>query len=367
MARALGLPARIAVGLVYLRGAFYYHAWPEVFVDGGRAAAACWLPVDPTLNQFPADATHVRLARGGLDRQAAILAADRPREDRRSSSVELRPGARPRARRAARRRTCARSTSPLPQRDRRRAAAGRSPRGGAHDRGRDARQALRLVPRRRRREPRRGARRDPRLPRPERRRQDHDHPHDRGPAQAHGRPRSRSTATTSRARPRRPRRSLGFIPDRPVHLREADRRRVPALPRRPLRHATARPEARATRCSELFELTRWQDELVESFSHGMKQRLVMCAAFLHRPRAVLVDEPMVGLDPRGARLIKDVFRAHEPEGRRHPDEHAHPRGRAGDVRPHQHHPAAARSSRAAPWTSSAPWPAARTSSSRRCS
>jgi ABC-2 type transport system ATP-binding protein len=40
----------------------------------------------------------------------------------------------------------------------------------------------------------------------------------------------------------------------------------------------------------------------------MKQRLVMSAAFLHRPKAVLVDEPMVGLDPRGARLIKDVFR-----------------------------------------------------------
>ena len=58
----------------------------------------------------------------------------------------------------------------------------------------------------------------------------------------------------------------------------------------------------------LFELTRWEGELVESFSHGMKQRLVMCAAFLHRPRAVLVDEPMVGLDPRGARLIKQVFR-----------------------------------------------------------
>jgi ABC-2 type transport system ATP-binding protein len=60
---------------------------------------------------------------------------------------------------------------------------------------------------------------------------------------------------------------------------------------------------------ELFELTRWEGELVESFSHGMKQRLVMCAAFLHRPRAVVVDEPMVGLDPRGARLIKQVFRA----------------------------------------------------------
>jgi hypothetical protein len=72
LARAAGLPARVAVGLVYLRGAFYYHAWPEVYVDegGGRGL---WLPVDPTLNQFPADATHLRLARGGLDKQTAIL------------------------------------------------------------------------------------------------------------------------------------------------------------------------------------------------------------------------------------------------------------------------------------------------------
>src|SRR5258705_7785301 len=59
---------------------------------------------------------------------------------------------------------------------------------------------------------------------------------------------------------------------------------------------------------DLFELRRWENELVESFSHGMKQRLVMCAAFLHRPQAVAVDEPIVGLDPRGARLIKDIFR-----------------------------------------------------------
>jgi ABC-2 type transport system ATP-binding protein len=65
---------------------------------------------------------------------------------------------------------------------------------------------------------------------------------------------------------------------------------------------------------ELFELSRWEGELVESFSHGMKQRLVMCAAFLHKPRAVVVDEPMVGLDPRGARLIKQVFRALSREG-----------------------------------------------------
>jgi hypothetical protein len=72
MARSIGLPARIAVGLAYTRGAFFYHAWPEVYIDEGRGRGF-WLPVDPTFNQFPADATHVRLARGGLDKQAVIL------------------------------------------------------------------------------------------------------------------------------------------------------------------------------------------------------------------------------------------------------------------------------------------------------
>jgi transglutaminase-like putative cysteine protease len=75
MARAVGIPARIAVGLTYVNGitgAFYYHAWPEVYIDVG-SDRGLWLPVDPTLNEFPADATHLRLARGGLDRQAAIL------------------------------------------------------------------------------------------------------------------------------------------------------------------------------------------------------------------------------------------------------------------------------------------------------
>ena len=83
MARALGIPARIAVGLVYIHGAFYYHAWPEVYLDEGSGltegsgpgaeSSGLWLPVDPTLNQFPADATHLRLARGGLDKQTVIL------------------------------------------------------------------------------------------------------------------------------------------------------------------------------------------------------------------------------------------------------------------------------------------------------
>jgi transglutaminase-like putative cysteine protease len=80
MARSIGMPSRIAVGLVFMHGAFYYHAWPEVYITEGAGrglsraeSRGLWLPVDPTLNQFPADATHLRLARGGLDRQAAIL------------------------------------------------------------------------------------------------------------------------------------------------------------------------------------------------------------------------------------------------------------------------------------------------------
>jgi transglutaminase-like putative cysteine protease len=71
LARAAGIPARMAAGLVYLHGAFYYHAWAEVYLATGDGGGF-WLPVDPTLNQFPADATHLRFARGGLDRQAVI-------------------------------------------------------------------------------------------------------------------------------------------------------------------------------------------------------------------------------------------------------------------------------------------------------
>jgi ABC-2 type transport system ATP-binding protein len=59
---------------------------------------------------------------------------------------------------------------------------------------------------------------------------------------------------------------------------------------------------------ELFDLSDWGAELIESYSHGMKQRATMAAALIHAPRILIVDEPMVGLDPRGARLLKRTFR-----------------------------------------------------------
>ena len=66
LARALGLPARTAAGLVYLRGRFYYHAWPEIWLGQ-------WVAVDPTFGQFPADASHLRFVIGGLARQVELL------------------------------------------------------------------------------------------------------------------------------------------------------------------------------------------------------------------------------------------------------------------------------------------------------
>jgi transglutaminase-like putative cysteine protease len=66
LARALGLPARTAVGLVYLNEAFFYHAWPEVWLGQ-------WVAVDPTFGQYPADAAHLRFVTGGLAQQVEIV------------------------------------------------------------------------------------------------------------------------------------------------------------------------------------------------------------------------------------------------------------------------------------------------------
>jgi hypothetical protein len=93
MARALGIPTRIAAGLVSVRGAFYYHSWPEVNLDEG-GDRGLWLPVDPALNEFPADSTHLRLVRGGLEKQTLILPLIRHLKIT-VLDLELAPGATP--------------------------------------------------------------------------------------------------------------------------------------------------------------------------------------------------------------------------------------------------------------------------------
>ena len=73
-------------------------------------------------------------------------------------------------------------------------------------------------------------------------------------------------------------------------------------------------EARADRLLELFHLTEWKDELIESYSHGMRQKLLITSAMIHQPELVVVDEPMVGLDPRSARILKDLLRTFVDQG-----------------------------------------------------
>ena len=65
---------------------------------------------------------------------------------------------------------------------------------------------------------------------------------------------------------------------------------------------------------QTFSIWDWAGELIESYSHGMKQRLIMCAALLHDPKVLIVDEPMVGLDPRAIRLVKDLLKKLAEDG-----------------------------------------------------
>ena len=67
-------------------------------------------------------------------------------------------------------------------------------------------------------------------------------------------------------------------------------------------------ERRIKRFFDLFELNGWEEELIESYSHGMKQKLIISSALIHQPKIIIVDEPMVGLDPKGVRMVKEIFK-----------------------------------------------------------
>jgi len=116
--------------------------------------------------------------------------------------------------------------------------------------------------------------------------------------------------------PSEAKRRIGFVPDQPFVYEKLTGREflqfVAGL--YGLNHSQSL-NGNMTRLLELFELSHWSDELIESFSHGMKQRLIMCSALLHEPKVIVVDEPMVGLDPKAARLVKDIFRDQAQKGR----------------------------------------------------
>ena len=110
-------------------------------------------------------------------------------------------------------------------------------------------------------------------------------------------------------------RMIGYIPDRPYLYERLTGREFLRFVGGIYKLEDDVLKARSQELLTFIGLENFGDELVESYSHGMKQRLTLAAALLHRPPLLIIDEPMVGLDPAGAKLIKQVFREYAREGR----------------------------------------------------
>jgi ABC-2 type transport system ATP-binding protein len=109
-------------------------------------------------------------------------------------------------------------------------------------------------------------------------------------------------------------RLLSYVPDQPFLYEKLSGReflgfvgRLYGLGREECAEAVSRLVA-------MFEAEEWAHELAENYSHGMRQKIVLSAALLHDPRLIVIDEPMVGLDPRSAKLVKTVLRERVAEG-----------------------------------------------------
>jgi len=101
---------------------------------------------------------------------------------------------------------------------------------------------------------------------------------------------------------------LGYIPDRPYVYDKLTGAEFLRFVASLYGQEGEDVESRIDELLELFELTPWRDELTESYSHGMRQKVIISSALVHRPDVIVVDEPMVGLDPRSAKLLKVLFR-----------------------------------------------------------
>ena len=109
-------------------------------------------------------------------------------------------------------------------------------------------------------------------------------------------------------RPMEAKQRLGFIPDRPFVYDKLTGAEFLRFVAGLYGQSGSEIDRRIDELLELFELAPWKHELTESYSHGMRQKLIISSALVHRPEVIVVDEPMVGLDPKSARLLKDIFR-----------------------------------------------------------
>ena len=107
---------------------------------------------------------------------------------------------------------------------------------------------------------------------------------------------------------------LGYIPDRPFIYEKLTGIEFLSFVAGLYGQEGPQIEHRSRELLALFDLEECRDELVESYSHGMRQKLIISSAFVHRPEVIVVDEPMVGLDPKAARILKDLFKAYTQRG-----------------------------------------------------
>ena len=107
---------------------------------------------------------------------------------------------------------------------------------------------------------------------------------------------------------------IGFIPDRPYLYEKLTGMEFLKFTADLYGVSAAAFQSRAFKILKKFSLDDWAQALIESYSHGMKQRLIMSAALLHEPQVIIVDEPMVGLDPAAIIMVKGLFRSLAADG-----------------------------------------------------
>ncbi len=114
--------------------------------------------------------------------------------------------------------------------------------------------------------------------------------------------------------PERAKSKLGFIPDRPFVYDKLTGQEFLKFVGGLWGQDGAEVDRRIDELLNLWELTDWRDELLETYSHGMRQKIIISSALIHKPDVIIVDEPMVGLDPKAARILKDLFRGFVKRG-----------------------------------------------------
>jgi ABC-2 type transport system ATP-binding protein len=109
-------------------------------------------------------------------------------------------------------------------------------------------------------------------------------------------------------------RSFGYVPDQPFLYEKLTGREFLHFVGGLFNMSAGEVHGKIDELNETFELAHFIDKRGEEYSQGMRQRIVLSAALLHEPRVLIIDEPIVGLDPRSARLVKDTLKRKTKEG-----------------------------------------------------